>query len=424
MKKYICSLLCYFSFLGLNAQALEKVSPESVGLDSKQFKYADEAINTSIKKGDIPGAVLAVVRHGKLAYLKAYGNKEVYPKKVAMTTNTIFDLASCSKPTSTAICVMKLIEQGKIRLIDPVNLYIPEFQNWKDSKLEETAIRIEDLLTHTSGLPPYANADELITKYGAANPNILMKYISTCKRDFAPKTNFQYSCLNFITLQHIIETVCGESLRTFSQKYIFEVLGMQYTDYIPTDLDKNGNWINTSPAKWELKNNQNSIIAPTEVQKNGQILQGQVHDPLARIMNKGISGNAGLFSCAEDLAILCATLQNKGEWGGHRILSPQTVKAMITVPTNVKKLGRTLGWDSYSDYASCKGDLLGKHTYCHTGYTGTSIVIDPDNDISIILLTNRVHPKDEHNVSRLRSYIANIIAASIKKQIEKLNKIK
>lgn len=413
MKKTICSLLCYFFFLGLNAQSLERVSPESVGLNANQFKYADEAINTSIEKGDIPGAVLAVVRHGKLAYLKAYGNKEIYPRKVAMTTNTIFDLASCSKPTSTAICTMKLIEQGKIRLIDPVNLYIPEFQNWKDVKGEETTIRIEDLLTHTSGLPPYAESDELIAKYGIANPRVLMKYISICKRDFAPKTKFQYSCLNFITLQHIIEIVSGESLRTFSQKNIFEVLGMQYTDYLPTDVDKHGNWINTSPAKWEQGNNSKTIIAPTEVQKNGQILQGQVHDPLARIMNKGISGNAGLFSCAEDLAILCAALQNGGEWEGHRILSPQTVKAMITVPDNVKKLGRTLGWDSYSDYASCKGDLLSNHAYCHTGYTGTSIVIDPDNDISIILLSNRVHPKDEHNVSRLRSYIANIIAASI-----------
>jgi len=141
-------------------------------------------------------------------------------------------------------------------------------------------------------------------------------------------------------------------------------------------------------------------------------LRGVVHDPLARIMNDGISGNAGVFSDADDLAILATALLNGGAYNGKRILSPQGVKAMTTVPESLKQFGRTLGWDLYSDYSSNKGDLLSLNTYGHTGYTGTSIVIDPDNDIAIILLTNRVHPDDRGSAIRLRAVVANAVAAS------------
>lgn len=416
MKRYFCFLFSCFMLIILRSQPLEKVSPEAVGMNAEQFLFADEAIHSAIQEGTIPGAVLAVVRQGKMAYLKAYGNKRVIPRKEIMTVNTVFDLASCSKPVSTAICTMKLIEQGKIGLLDPIKRYIPEFQNWKEGSRDEVTIRIEDLLTHSSGLPPYAEADELIAHYGSADSTTLINYIATCKRDFRPKTQFQYSCLNFIVLQRIIETISGESLRTFAQKHIFSVLGMNYTDYLPIRQDQKGDWRNTIPAHWAKQGEAwNSIVAPTEVQKNGQVLCGQVHDPLARIMNKGVSGNAGLFSNAEDLAVLCAALQNGGEWNGKRILSVRTVQTMIGIPRTTKELGRTIGWDSFSDYASCKGSLLSEHAYCHTGYTGTSIVIDPDNDISIILLTNRVHPKDEHSVNRLRSIVSNVVAAAIMK---------
>ena len=130
-------------------------------------------------------------------------------------------------------------------------------------------------------------------------------------------------------------------------------------------------------------------------------------------MNGGISGNAGVFSCAEDIAVLCAALQNGGEWNGHRILSPLGVKAMCTVPRATATLGRTLGWDNFTAYASNNGDYFSPNTYGHTGYTGTSIIIDPDNDTSVILLVNAVHPEDGHSMVRLRSLIANVVAASI-----------
>ena len=280
---------------------------------------------------------------------------------------------------------MILIERGQLRFLDKVERYIPGF---------EGDIRIRDLLTHTSGLQPYATVDSLVKWYGSPNPEGMIEYIKTCRRDFAPGTDFQYSCLNFITLQRIIETVSGKNLRDFAKENIFDVLGMTHTDYNPTGET--------------LKR-----VAPTEKQKDGSVIRGVVHDPLARIMNGGISGNAGVFSDANDLAILSVALLNNGKYNGRRILSPQGVKTMTTVPDYVKSLGRTPGWDSFSDYASNQGDLLNASTYGHTGYTGTSIVIDPDNDLAIILLTNRVHPDDKGEVVRLRSVVANAVTASV-----------
>ena len=396
MKKilFLASFLC--AALAVQAQHLERVTPESVGLDAARLKNADNAIEQAIERQDIPGAVLAVVRHGKMAYIKAYGNKRVWPKKEAMTTDVVFDMASCSKAMSTAVCAMTLIEQGKIRLMDRVQQYIPGFEGWAEAPGDTTSIRIIDLLTHTSGLPPYADANQLKAKYGAPNRDGLIDYIAHCKRRFAPTTDMDYSCLNFITLQRIIETVSGQDLRTYAHEYIFDVLGMADTDYCPSkELAKR--------------------CAPTEKQPDGKVLQGVVHDPLARIMNGGISGNAGVFTTADDVALLCAALQNGGEWGGKRILAPTTVKAMRTVPRRVAQFGRALGWDLFSPYASNVGDLLSPEAYGHTGFTGTSIVIDPVNDISIILLTNSVHPTGHGNCIALRSYVANAVAGAIMK---------
>ena len=415
MKTLTSIILFLFSLQAITmAQSLQRVAPEQVGMDSRKLMYADEAIEEAIANKEIPGAVLAVVRNGKMAYLKAYGNKRIYPNTEPMTANTIFDMASCSKSMSTAICTMILAERGKIRLLDPVSRYIPGFKDWEseDGK-DKKVIRITDLLTHSSGLPPYAPAAELEKKYGSPNPTGLMEYIAGCKRDFKPQTDFQYSCLNFITLQHIIEAVSGQSLRDFARENIFNVLGMNHTDYLPCQRDKNGQWVNTANSRLSTLDFQLTRVAPTEKQPNGQVLCGQVHDPLARILNGGISGNAGVFSCAEDIAILCAALQNGGEWNGRRILSPQGVKTMCTVPRSTAALGRSLGWDVFTAYASNSGDFFSPNTYGHTGYTGTSIVIDPDNDTSVILLINAVHPEDGHSVVRLRSLVANVVASSL-----------
>ena len=400
---FTITLVLLFAGQRVVGQSIPLASPKQVGMDAKQLLYADSALMKAIDNHEIPGAVLAVVHKGKMAYLKAYGNKRVYPDTVKMSTNTIFDMASCSKSMSTAVCTMILVDRGLIRLQDRVDLYIPGFEGWTGTDGEKKSIRIIDLLTHTSGLPAYAPVGELGKKYGAPNPDGLITYISTCKRMYKPESTFQYSCLNFITLQRIIENVSRLSLRDFAKINIFDKLGMTNTDYVPL----------THGFKQDA-------IAPTEIQQDGSVLCGIVHDPLARIMNGGISGNAGVFSNAEDIAILTATLLNGGKHNDQRILSPLGVKAMLSVPRNFEEFGRTLGWDNYSPYASNVGDLLSHSAVGHTGYTGTSIVVDPNNDTAIILLINAVHPKDEHSVVRLRSLVSNAVASSL--NVEKYKK--
>ena len=185
-KSLLTALALLFCSLQAVAQPLPRVAPEQVGMDSHRLLHADEAIQKAILNKEIPGAVLAVVRHGKMAYLKAYGNRRIYPNIEPMEINTVFDMASCSKPMSTAVSAMILIERGQLRLLDRVNLYLPDFREWQGENGEKQDIRIVDLMTHTSGLPPYAPVAELQKEYGSPNPEGLMKYISTCKRDFKP----------------------------------------------------------------------------------------------------------------------------------------------------------------------------------------------------------------------------------------------
>src|SRR5574344_141126 len=171
MKKTIVLFFAgLFTLLPLTARHLQQVCPEQVGLNSEVLALADSALEAEIRAKEIPGAVLAVTRHGKMAYLKAYGNRSVYPKVEKMTTNTIFDMASCSKAVSTATCAMILLQEGKMRLMDPVNRYIPNFLNWQTGTDDEESIRIIHLLTHTSGLPSYVSPEPLAKKVGAPNP--------------------------------------------------------------------------------------------------------------------------------------------------------------------------------------------------------------------------------------------------------------
>jgi len=199
-------------------------------MDSKRLSNVDRIIGESITKGEIPGAVLAVVKDGKMAYIKAYGNKSVYPTVEKMEVKTVFDLASVSKCLGTTLSFMQLVEQGRVRLFDNVSIYIPGFMGYKDTVTGKTIdIRVIDLLTHSSGLPPYAPAAELIKKYGSPSPSGLLEYIASCKRDFMPTTKFQYSCLNFITLQNILQNVTGVKLSDYAKKNVYDVLGLKNT---------------------------------------------------------------------------------------------------------------------------------------------------------------------------------------------------
>lgn len=397
MKK-IFMILCFTTiFISQTlAQKLQMTNLQNAGLNSRMFARADSVINEAIADELIPGAVLLVLKDQKIAYKKAYGNRQVIPEKKEMTTETIFDMASLTKPIATGTAMMILLERGYFRLLDKAEDYLPGYAAWQDTTTgEKVDIRIIHLLTHTSGLPAYAHPDMLMKKYNSTSRDSLFKFIDTVERDARPGTKFRYSGLNFITMQRIIEKLTNTTLAEFAQKEIFDKLGMSGTAY--------------SLSKEQLKN-----TAATEVINDG-VLVGKVHDPMARIVMKGNSANAGLFSTAEDLALYSAMLLNNGSWNGKHILAPLTVKAFTSLPDGYEEFGRGLAWDLNSAYASNQGDLLSAAAFGHTGYTGTSIVIAPEYNMAVILLTNRVHPQDKGSLVRLRSIVSNLVAAAINK---------
>lgn len=416
MKKLITITVAAALAVPVFAQgALKQDYPERHGMNPEKLAQVDRVINEAITAKEIPGAVLSVVRGNDIVYLKAYGNKSVVPTVEPMTTETLFDLASVSKCVGTTLAFMQLIENGYVRLTDNVDRYIPNFKPWKDTESGETVdITIRDLLSHSSGLTPYINTDTFVKEYGGNDPEKMEQYIATeIKRNFRPGTDFMYSCLNFVTLQRILERVTGEKLYEYAQKHVFDVLGLTHTCYFPLIY---------TPA---VSNSAElaGLCAPTEVQADGKPLVAQVHDPMARRIMGGNSGNAGVFSNAEDLSVICSAIMNGGvlvdkkgrALESTRILSPLTVRLMTTIPPqNDPSVGRALGWDKKSSHSGPRGDLFNPETtIMHTGYTGTSIVIDTETKTAIILLTHRVHPEDKGGVGRLRALVANIVAGSI-----------
>ena len=274
---------------------------------------------------------------------------------------------------------MILRERNQIKLDDYVSKYLPAFAcNGKEQ------VRIEHLLTHTSGLPAYTNAAKLKEQFGSPCPEKVIEKICSLKALSKPGEEFRYSCLGYITLAKIIEAISGENIGDFSKENIFTPLGMKHTSFNP-------------PDSWKQD------IAATEV-IDGVPLRGVVHDPLARLM-AGLSGNAGLFSNAYDLSIYCRMLLNGGKWHGKRILSHESVKLLTTAQSH----GRAYGFDVNSAYAWVKGSYAPEDTFCHTGYTGTSIVCDPVSKTYVIILTNRVHPKDDGTTKAVRTEVADIV---------------
>lgn len=370
------------------------VRPEAVGMSSQKLQRVDAVIEEAIANQDIPGAVLLVARRGKVVWRKAYGNSQIVPEVRPMRVDAIFDLASITKPVATASSIMLLVERGQLRLLDPVRKFVPEFSRYVDeSGREADDARIYHLLTHTSGLQPYTNADTAAAVLGRpCSTDSLVRYIARLPKIAPPGKEFHYSCLGYITLAHIVKQVTGLPLDVFARENIFEPLGMHDTGYCPPEekLDR---------------------VVPTEVIE-GRPLRGVVHDPLARLQG-GVSGNAGLFSTADDLLRFAWMLLNGGELDGVRIFGPLTVEKMTSIYEPLAFAGRGLGWDVASAYSSNGGDLFPPSGFGHTGYTGTSIWIDKDTQTVVILLANRVHPVDDGSVIRLRSLVANIVAGSI-----------
>jgi CubicO group peptidase (beta-lactamase class C family) len=376
---------------------LPQSDPEAAGLLSSQLKYIDDAVRASLWAGEIPGAVVLVARHGRIAYFKAFGNRSVQPKQEAMTADTIFDVSSLTKVMATTPSIMQLVENGILRLDDRVKRYLPNFTGGgKDS------ITLRHLLTHYSGLPPDFDLSKNWFGHQAA-----LDELWKIKTDSEPGNSFVYSDLNFIALGEIVHAVAGATLDEFAKEHIFAPLGMADTYFRP-------------PSKLIGR------IAPTEPRKNtlqylkgqgsganlDQILRGEVHDPTAWRMG-GVAGHAGLFSSARDIALFAQMLLDKGNCASGRLLSPLTIDAMTRPesPANSPQV-RGFGWDIDSAYSSPRGDIF-KEGYGHTGFSGTSLWLHPPTGTFVVVLTNRVHPDGGKDINHLRGAIANIVAAAV-----------
>jgi uncharacterized protein YbbC (DUF1343 family)/CubicO group peptidase (beta-lactamase class C family) len=357
------------------AKANPKSPVAAVRLDA-----VDAVIGQAMHDGQIPGAVLLVGHNGHVIYRKAYGDRALEPRREAMTLDTIFDLASLTKVIVTTIAVMQLVEQGKVRLNDPVAKYLPEFaRNGKED------ITVRQVLTHYSGLEPDL---DLKTTWQGKETAYRMAFEETPADP--PGSKFSYSDIDFIVLGALVERVSGESLDAYAARHIFAPLKMTHTQFVP-------------PAAWRAR------IAPTQYDENEHMLRGVVHDPTARRMG-GMAGHAGLFSTADDLAKFAQALLN----GGTGILSAASVEKMTQPeqPPSAPVL-RGFGWDIDSPFSSNRGDLLPVGGYGHTGFTGTSLWIDPATQTYIVLLTNAVHPRGKGNAIALRSKVATAIAAAL-----------
>lgn len=361
---------------------LSVVDPETAGLDSTQLKFIDAAVADEIAAKRLPGCVVLIGRQGKIAYQKAFGQKQMEPEPIPMTIDTVFDLASVTKPVATATSVMILAEQGKLQIRDKVAQHIPEFaRNGKDR------ITILQLLTHQGGLI----ADNAIADYNDG-PERAFERIYALRPQSEPGTKFIYSDVSFIVLGQLVERVSGKNVHEFSQEHIFRPLGMAETGYLPNA---------------ELC----ARAAPTE-KRNDHWMQGEVHDPRAHLLG-GIAGHAGLFSTAADLAVYAQMMLNRGSYGGVRTLSPLTVNLM-TEPVAVPAGFRALGWDMQTGYSINRGETMSSAAFGHGGFTGTGLWIDPELDLFVIFLSNRVHPNGKGLVNPLIGRIGTIAAASIK----------
>ena len=349
----------------------------------QRFREISPVVEEEIEKGSFPGAVVLVGKGDDILYWEAFGREVIEPFEEPVARETIFDLASMTKPIATATSILILRDRGALELDDYVGEYLPAFAcNGKEEA------RIAHLLTHTSGLPAYTNANALKEQYGNPCPDELIDKICGLKAEAAPGEKFRYSCLGYITLARIVETVTGEDIAAFSTRNIYNRLGAEKTGYNP-------------PERWK------GDIAATEI-VDGKLLRGTVHDPLAQLMD-GKSGNAGLFSNVSDLSIYCRMLLKGGVWKRRRILSVESVEMLTTQQSH----GRAYGFDVSSSYAWVKGDYAPEGAFCHTGYTGTSVVCDPVSGLYVIILTNRAHPNDKGATKPVRRKVADIVFSSL-----------
>jgi len=373
---------------------LEPVSrPESAGVDAATLRAMEHRVEVALKRGDAPGAVLLVARKGKIVLFRAYESRQTDPN-VAMTPDTVFDVASLSKIVGTATATMLLLEDGKLHLDDPVKRYLPEFAaEGKDN------VTLRDLLAHRSGLKAYESVMKVKgNELAATTADNLVKNLASLPLLYPTGEYTLYSCLNYLILARVNEIAAGESQESLLRRRVWEPLGMSDTAYLPTY-------------------DQRPRLAPTI--KGAAWAPGVIHDPLANYHGSSAAhcpGNAGLFSTAHDLAVYCQMILNGGSYGGVQVLLPETV-AQMTSPQSVlpeydARTGsageverRGLGWIVYREKpyvspAAPDGSFIG-----HTGYTGTYLWIDKHADAFIVFLTNAVYAQDPPQIQECRKEV-------------------
>ncbi|MGH9160861.1 MAG: exo-beta-N-acetylmuramidase NamZ domain-containing protein [Vicinamibacteraceae bacterium] len=382
-------------FRGLLVLLVIAAGPASVKgqVDEQRLERIDELVEHAIAERQLPGAVVLIGRGDDTIYKKAFGDRALQPEVEPMEEDTIFDMASLTKVMATTTSVMRLLEEARLHLHDRVATYIPEF-----AKYGKEEITIRHLLTHTSGLRPdldlafeWRGSDEAI--------RLATEEVPVAR----PDERFIYSDINFFLLGDIVRRVSGQTLDRYAREHIFEPLGMDDTMFLPPP---------------ELRER----IAPTQLctpfgwpcrGPNQRMLRGVVHDPTSRRMD-GVAGHAGLFTTAEDVERFARMLLNGGRRGDTRILSPLTVRMMTRLQTPpTEPNARGFGWDIDSTFSRNRGALLPLGSFGHTGFTGTSLWVDPATRLYVIFLSNRVHPTGEGNVNALRGDVATIAASAL-----------
>jgi len=362
---------------------LPHASPQSVGMSAEHLALIDQVVAEGLDAKLMPGCVVLVGRHGKIVHFQAYGNRRVEPDTLPMTRDTVFDMASITKPVATATSMMILLDRGKFRLHDRVSQHLPDFgQN------DKARITIQQLLTHQSGLI----ADNPLDDY-RQGADEAWRRIWKLSSQAEPGTKFVYSDVNFLVVGELVRKLSGQSVAEFARDNIFQPLGMRETGFLP-------------PAGLKHR------AAPTE-ERAGQWIQGEVHDPRAYHLG-GVAGHAGLFSTAEDLAVYAQTMLSRGSYAGKRILSERAVDIM-TRAYPVSSGQRGLGWDIETGYSLNRGELFTSRAFGHGGFTGTVLWIDPGLDLFVIFLSNRVHPAGKGYVNPLAGRIGSIAAAAIER---------
>ncbi|MCW5831279.1 MAG: DUF1343 domain-containing protein [Labilithrix sp.] len=364
------------------------LAPPVVDEDALRWTPIDAIVQAAIEGAKMPGCMVVVGRHDDVLFERAYGARALLPERAPMTPETLFDLASLTKPIATATSIMILVDRGKVDLDARASRYVPELARLP-------AFTVRQLLLHTSGLP----AATPLSDWSTDRAEVIRRIAALTPRS-QPGERFNYSDVGFVVLQEIVQRVSGKELAAFASEEVFAPLGMKDTGFLP------------SP---ELR----LRAAPTE-QRDGGFILGEVHDPRAFALG-GVGGHAGVFSTAHDLSRFARAMLARGELDHRRLFATKTFERFVA-RHDTSKGGRALGWDVDSAFATHRSGLFSAKAFGHGGYTGTAMWIDPERDLFVIFLSNRVHPDGKGAVNPVVSEIATVAvnAAEVKTGIDVL----